>query len=121
MSLLASLLLIKWYRDRGARKAKEERIRLNSYIYTQNQRKLSPEDRLRREFIRAAFRDKYGRDIDVYGDCRHKPFKEPTLPATESHNTPPALGWDYKDNIVDSNDAFDGGTSRIFQLNVIYE
>ena len=115
------LLLIRWYRDRGARKAKRRRRKLNNYIYAQNKRKLSPDDRLRREFICAAFRDKYGRDIDVYGDCRHVPFKEPPLPAAGPHDTPSALGWDYKDNVGETNGALDESMNRVFQLHEIYE
>ena len=85
--ILISPFVIKWYRDRGTRKLKEKRKELQMLIYEQNKRELSQEDRCKRECIRKAFRDQYGSDIDVYGDCRHIPLNFLPIPRVRSLNT----------------------------------
>ena len=73
--LLTSPWIISCYRRRGKQLAKEKKKWLKLQIFQQNKNKLSEEERARRENMRLAFRERYGRDIDVYGDCRPVPTR----------------------------------------------
>jgi hypothetical protein len=61
------------YRKRGLEKQIEKALKINRMKFEAKKNRLSEFELRRREEIRSAFRKKFGRDINVYGDCMEKP------------------------------------------------
>ena len=62
--------VVRWYRNKSKQMAKESRKKYNRIVFKRNKDLLGRYMIVKRERIRSEFREKYGKDIDVYSDCR---------------------------------------------------
>lgn len=62
--------VIQIYRDKAKLIAKKNRKRRQLAAFANNKNMLGEDHIARREKIRLAFRERYGRDVDVFSDCR---------------------------------------------------
>ena len=94
--IISVFTLLPWfifvYRRRGKRKQAELSTKLSVARLEANKKKLSENELRTRDEVRIAFREKYGRDVNVYLDCVADTPRLPLTSAKRSHlKSPPSL------------------------------